>query len=110
MRGAGGPDQLADYNDELDGQEEEDLGGMQDGSGQYDQNQQLILDDQNLDMDDMHDLGPGKAGVERQVQDDVEDDVDEDDREELDLDDIDPALLEAAVQQLAQHRTEGVGE
>lgn len=73
----------------------------------------------------MHDLGPPKGVAGRRGDgghDDPDDDVDDDG--ELDLDDIDPALLEAAVQQLAlapdgyqvpdsdlmQHRTEGVGE
>lgn len=125
MRGAGGPNEMADYDDELDGQDEdeEDLAGLQDGSDQYDENQQLILDDQNLDMDDVHDLGPGKAMAERRVE-DHDDDEDDDDDEALDLAGMDPALLERAGQQLAmaadryavpdsdlmQQRTEGVGE
>ena len=85
---------MADYNDELDGQDEDEdgLAGLQDGSDQYDQNQQLILDDQNLDMDDMHDLGPGKAMADRRVEGHGDDEEDEDDSQ-LDLDDIDPALL-----------------
>lgn len=76
-------------------------------------------------MDDMHDLGPGKGVGERRVEGQGEDDDlddDDDDGEELGLDGIDPALLEAAGHALAadgyqvpdselmRHRTEGVGE
>lgn len=87
---------IADYDDELDQDEDDEdgLGGMQDGSDQYDdQNQQLILDDQDLDMEGIHELATGK-GAERRMQASGEDE--DDDGEELDLDDIDPALLEAA--------------
>lgn len=86
---------IADYNDELDQDDEDGLGGMpEDGSDQFDdQNQQLILDDQDLDMEGIHDLATGK-GAERRMQASGEDE--DDDGEELDLDDIDPALLEAA--------------
>lgn len=45
MHAAGGPNQMADYNDELDGPDDEGLDELQDGSDQYDENQQLILDD-----------------------------------------------------------------
>jgi hypothetical protein len=89
---------IADYDDELDQDEDDEdgLGGMQDGSDQYDdQNQQLILDDQDLDMEGIHELATGK-GAERRMQASGEDEDDDDDGEELDLDDIDPALLEAA--------------
>lgn len=48
----------------------------------------------------MHELDPRKAN-QRQVRQEMEDDEDQDGDEVLDLDDIDPALLEAAVQQLA---------
>ena len=51
-------------------------------------------------MDDMHDLDPRKAN-QRQVRQEMGDDEDQDEDQVLDLDDIDPALLEAAVQQLA---------
>jgi hypothetical protein len=86
------------YGDELDPDDEDGLGGMpEDGSDQFLQNQQLILDDQDLDMEGIHELATGK-GAERRMQASVEDedDEDDDDGEELDLDDIDPALLEAA--------------
>lgn len=89
MRGAGGLNQMADYNDELDGDDD----GLDELQDEYDENQQLILDDQNLDMDDMHDLGPGKAGGQRRPG-----ETGVQGEEELDLGDIDPALLEAAVQ------------
>lgn len=49
-------------------------------------------------MDDMHDLRPGKAVPDRRVEGhrSDDDDEDEDDSQELDLEGIDPALLEAA--------------
>lgn len=46
-------------------------------------------------MEGIHELATGK-GADRRMQASAEDDDDDDDGEELDLDDIDPALLEAA--------------